>query len=58
MSRVLLVILTVIFLIGNTSAFGSGVTSPYSVSADNGKGSEFEPKFEIEADGDGTTVSN
>ena len=51
MKYFIVIALSVLFLVSNVSA--SGVTSPYSVSADNEKGSEFEPKFEIEADGDG-----
>ncbi len=45
--------LSVLFLLGNVSALGSGVTYPYSVYTGTETGSDFEAKFEIEANGDG-----
>ena len=53
MRYILVMILSVLFLVGNVSAYGSGVTSPYSVYTGTETGSDFEAKFEIEADGDG-----
>ena len=54
MRHFIVVALSALFLISNASAWGSGVTDPYSVYANTEKGSDFEAKFEIEADGDGT----
>ena len=53
MKHLIVVALSVLFLVSNVSAFGSGVTDPYSVYTGTEKGSDFEAKFEIEADGDG-----
>mgnify|MGYP001169040802 FL=1 len=53
MRYLIVVVLSALFLVSNASAWGSGVTDPFSVYTDKEKGSDFEAKFEIEADGDG-----